>query len=118
MQLRFGSAASLAVVSAETILLPNFIEPIAFALVVAKNVNSIILPQPSMQLREELAPLHFRYLRIRRALRQGPMGIQTFEVRNAESGVRNGRRNRVGGYRLYFSILLRRPWTRQKWRLP
>jgi hypothetical protein len=55
---------------------PDFLETLPFAVVVAKNVDGIILPQPAMKLLEKFAPLRLGDLRFLRALGQRTKGIE------------------------------------------
>ena len=53
---------------AQSILLPNLAEPLAFAGIVAEDVDVVALTQPAMQLRKELPPLGLGHRQLRRAL--------------------------------------------------
>ncbi len=70
--------------------IPNFLKPLSFAVIVAKDVDGVILPQPAVKLLEKFAPLRLGDLRFRRALRQRTEGVQVFKLRIAEFGLRNG----------------------------
>ena len=61
--------------------LPDFLEPLPFAVVVAKDVDGVILPQPAVELLEKFAPLRLGNLRFRRALGQRTEGVQAAELR-------------------------------------
>ena len=59
---------------------PDFLEPLPFAVVVAKNVDGIILPQPAMKLLKEFAALRLGDLRFRRAFGQRAEGFEGGEL--------------------------------------
>src|ERR1017187_4228187 len=63
---------------------PNLLKPLALAVVVAKDVNGIILPQPAMELLEKFAPLRLGNLRFGRALSQRTEGVERSENRSVE----------------------------------
>ncbi len=52
----------------KAIFLPDFPEALALAIIIAKHVDSVVLPQPAVQLGEELAPLRFRHRGFQRAV--------------------------------------------------
>src|SRR5206468_4095132 len=54
----------------KSLLAPDFIESLPFALVVAENMNGVILPQPAVKLRKKFVSLRFGNWRLERALRQ------------------------------------------------
>ena len=74
-------------VFSEPIFLPNFGEALAFAVVVAHDVDSVALSQPTMQLGEKFATLGFGDRRFGRTLGKWTVGIETLEVRSAECRV-------------------------------
>ena len=59
----------------KTVFLPNLLETLPLAVVVAKDVDGVILPQPAMKLLEKLAALSFGDLRFRRAFGQLVLGV-------------------------------------------
>ena len=63
---------------------PNLLKPLALAVVVAKDVNGIILPQPAMELLEKFAPLRLGNLRFGRALGERTKGVERSENRSVE----------------------------------
>ena len=65
---------------------PDFLESLPLARRVTEDVDGEALPQPAMQLREELAPLRLRDLHLRRALGDGTEGVET--LKGGSSGVR------------------------------
>src|ERR1019366_5220700 len=83
----------------QAIFVPDFGEALTFTGVVAEHMHSIALARPAVQLGEELPPLRLRHLWLRRPLRQWTEGLQAFEVRSAECGVRNAGRLRYVGRR-------------------
>ena len=54
----------------KAVFFPNFREALLFAVVVAENVDGIILPQPAVKLLEKFATLRLGDLRFGRAFRQ------------------------------------------------
>ena len=65
---------------AETVFPPDFLEALAFAVVVAKHMDGIILARPAMQLREEFSALRFGDLRFGRAIADGPEHFEALET--------------------------------------
>ena len=63
---RWRQAGRLSCVKAE--LVPNFLKALLLAVVVAEDVDGIILAYPAVKLREEFAALDFRNLGLRSAL--------------------------------------------------
>ena len=63
-----------------TKFLPDFLKPLPLAVVVAKNVDGIILPQPAVKLLEKFAALRLGDLRFRRALGQRTEGVEDVEI--------------------------------------
>lgn len=77
-----------AILRGEPVFLPNFLEALALAVVVAENVEGEALPQPAMQLNEKFAPLRLGDLRVEGALGQR---AECFERGKAQIGrVRRG----------------------------
>ena len=70
----------------KTMFLPDFPETLAFAVVVAENVDGIILPQPAMKLLEKFAPLRLGNLRFRRAFGQRTKGVKAFKLQICFAG--------------------------------
>ena len=66
---------------------PNFFKPLPFAVVVAENVDGIILAQPAMKLVEKFAALRLGNLQFRRAFGQRTKGIERMQ-RSARWGER------------------------------
>ena len=66
--------------SFQTVFFPDFREALALAVVVAEDVDRIALPQPSMELLEELPALGFGDSGIRAALGQRAKGVETIET--------------------------------------
>ena len=64
-------------------LVPDFLEALPLAVVVAKNVDGVILSQPAVKLLEKFAPLDLGDLRFWRALRQRTKRLQRGEERSA-----------------------------------
>ena len=56
--------------------LPDFLKSLAFAVVVAKNVDGIILPQPAVKLLEKFAALRLGDLRFGRAFGQRTESVE------------------------------------------
>ena len=69
---------------------PNFGKPLALAVVVAKNVDGIILPQPAVKLLKKFAALRLGDLRFRRALGQRTEGVERIEFQIANFKLRIG----------------------------
>ena len=68
--------------------LPNFLEALALAVIVAKNIYRIILPQPAVELLEKFAALRLGDLRLRRALGQRTERVEVFKLWIADYGLR------------------------------
>ena len=58
------------------------------AVVVAENLDAVLLPLPAMQLIEELAALSLGDLRLGRALRQRAEGVEAGEFGVGDCGLR------------------------------
>ena len=67
-----------------TQFVPDFLKPLPLAVVVAENVDGVILPQPAVKLLEKFAPLRLGNLRFRRAFGQRTEGVQVFKLRMAD----------------------------------
>src|ERR1017187_2903919 len=63
---------------------PNFRKPLAFAVVVAKDMDRVILPQPAVELLKKLAPLRLGDWRLRRTFGQRTERVERSKPRNAE----------------------------------
>jgi len=72
----------------ETVFPPNFREPLTLALIVAKDMDGVILARPAMELSEEFAALGLGYLRFGRALRHRAECVEAFEMGSVEWGMR------------------------------
>ena len=59
--------------------LPNFLEALLLAVVVAKNVDGVFLAEPAVKLGEKFATLRFGNLRIERAFSERTIGVETRE---------------------------------------
>ena len=75
---RFGSGAGRTPDHCQ--FLPNFLKPLPLAVVVAKDVDGIILPQPAVKLLEKFAALRLGDLRFRRALGQRTKGVERSKI--------------------------------------
>src|SRR5579872_3176760 len=64
----------------QSIFLPNLGKPLALAVIVAENVDCIILAQPAMELFEEFLPLGLGYLGIRSPAGQRAERFQALKV--------------------------------------
>ena len=64
---------------AEAVFLPDFVKPLPLSVVVAIDVNGVVLAQPAMQLGEEFAALGFGNLRFRRAVAERAESIERRE---------------------------------------
>ena len=60
---------------------PHLLKSLPLAVVIAKNMDRHVLPQPAMQLLEKLPALRLRHLQFRRTLTQRPERIQRFKLR-------------------------------------
>src|SRR5271163_2167248 len=49
----------------QSVLPPDFLEPLPFAVIIAKQMHRVLLPQPTMKLSKEFPPLRFRDMRLR-----------------------------------------------------
>ena len=65
----------------ESIFLPDFAEALAFAVVIAKYLHSVPLPQPAMHLFKELAALQFGNVEFRGAIGDRPEGVEAGKPR-------------------------------------
>jgi hypothetical protein len=63
----------------ETIVVPDLEEPLTFAVVVADDVDGVVLAEPSVQLVKEIAALDFGDLWIGHVIGDGPKGVQAGE---------------------------------------
>ena len=59
---------------------PDFLKPLPFAVVVAEDVDGVILPQPAVELLEKFPALRLGDLRFRRALGQRAEGVKTIGI--------------------------------------
>ena len=73
---------------AKTMFLPDFFKALAFAIVVAKNVDEKILSQPAMQLLKKFAALRLGNLRFRRAFRQRTKCVEGFKLQSSLANLR------------------------------
>ncbi len=69
---------------------PDFLKALAFAVVIAENMNGIILSQPAMNLGEKFPALLLGDLRFGRTLSQRTKSVKTFKLRIADCGLRIG----------------------------
>jgi hypothetical protein len=60
--------------------LPNLLKPLALAVIVAKNVDGVVLPQPAVKLLEKFAPLRLGDLRFGRAIGQRTEGVERIKL--------------------------------------
>ena len=67
----------------KTQLLPNFHEPLPLAVVVAEDVNGMVLAEPAVKLVEEFAALRLGDLWIRRAFAERTKGVERGKGWNA-----------------------------------
>ena len=67
---------------------PDFLETLPFAVVVAKNMDGLILPQPAMKLLEKFTALGLGNLRFQRPLSQRTERIERNEVESGSAGSR------------------------------
>src|SRR6266436_7611395 len=74
--------------SFKTIFAPNLGEPLALAIVVAKELHRVTLPQPAVELIEKFPALDFGNLRLGRPLGQRPEGVEGGKVRSAKLPLR------------------------------
>ena len=68
----------------KTQLLPNFREPLPLAVVVAEDVNGMVLAEPAVKLVEEFAALRLGDLWIRRMFAERAKGVERIEPGSAE----------------------------------
>jgi len=69
---------------------PNFLKPLTLAVVVAENMNDIILSQPAMQLLEKFTTLRLGDWQFRRALGQRTKRIERIKLRIVDFSLRIG----------------------------
>ncbi len=67
--------------------IPNFLKPLPLAVVVAKDVDGVILPQPAVKLVEKFAALRLGDRRFGRTLGQRTEGVQVFKLRIGFAGL-------------------------------
>ena len=67
---------------------PDFLEPLALAVIVAEDVDGVILPQPAVDLLEEFAALRLGDWRFRRALGERTKGVERIKLWIADCGLR------------------------------
>ncbi len=64
----------------KTVFLPNLLETLAFAVVVAEDLDVVVLAQPAMQLGEELASLSFGHMRFGSVPGDGTKSVEVLEL--------------------------------------
>ena len=69
---------------AEAVFPPDFLEALAFAVVVAEDINKIALTGPAVELAEELLALGFGDVRLGRTVADGAENIEALEMQNWE----------------------------------
>ena len=72
----------------KAVFFPDFHESLPLAVVVAENMNGIILPQPAVKLLEKFAPLRLGNLWFGRALGQRTKRVERIKFRIANFGFR------------------------------
>ncbi len=75
---------------AKTPFRPDFLEPLAFAVVVAKYMNGVALPQPAVKLMEKFPALGLGNWQFGRALGQRTIGVERIKFRTGDCGWRIG----------------------------
>src|SRR5262245_56515504 len=64
----------------QAVLFPDLHEPLPFTIIVAKQVQVVILPQPAMDLREKLFSLGLRNLWFGRTVAQGTECLEVLQI--------------------------------------
>ena len=68
----------------QTHFLPDFLKPLPLAVVVAKNVDGVALPQPAVKLLEKFVALRLGNRQFGRAFRQRTKGVERIKLRIAD----------------------------------
>ena len=77
---RGGRALGVGLWTFKAVFAPDFDEALALAVVVAEDMNTVVLAKPAVELGEEFAALGLGHLRLRGAVGERAEGIEAGEV--------------------------------------